>query len=158
VDIAGAAAPLPGGEAFRRPFVGGRDVPLAAEPEPAAAPEPPPQPAQPPPDTALVLREPIRSGQSVLFPDGDVTIVGSVASGAEVVAGGSIHVYGTLRGRALAGAVGNARACVFCRRLEAELISIDGFYLVADAMQADLRGRAVQARLDGQSIVMTALD
>src|SRR5262249_1256078 len=51
----------------------------------------------------LLLDSPVRSGQSVVFPNGDVTVVGSVASGAEVVAGGSIHVYGTLRGRAIAG-------------------------------------------------------
>jgi len=154
VDVEGAAAVLPGGEGFSHSFVGGRNVPLAAPPERQAEPAPP----APPAETSLVLREPVRSGQSVRFPEGDVTIIGSVASGAEVVAGGCIHVYGTLRGRALAGAVGNARAAIFCRKLEAELISIDGFYLVADAMQPDLRGRAVQARLDGQSIVMTALD
>jgi septum site-determining protein MinC len=150
VDVDGAQAPLPGAEAFGTALVGGRTVPLAAQAEPQAPP--------PPAETALVLHEPIRSGQRVSFTDGDVTVVGSVASGAEVVAGGSIHVYGTLRGRALAGATGNARACVFCSKLQAELISIDGFYLLAEAMEPALRGRAVQARLDGQSIVMAALD
>ena len=58
----------------------------------------------------------MRSGQSVVFPDGDVTVVGSVASGAEVVAGGSLHIYGTLRGRALAGANGNTGALIFCQQ------------------------------------------
>jgi len=66
--------------------------------------------------TTLLLDKPIRSGQSIFFPDGDVTVLGSVASGAELVAGGSIHVYGTLRGRASAGAQGNTAARVFCRR------------------------------------------
>ncbi len=62
---------------------------------------------------SIVLREPVRSGQSVIFPEGDVTVVGSVASGAEIIAGGSIHIYGTLRGRAMAGSIGNASARIF---------------------------------------------
>jgi septum site-determining protein MinC len=74
-----------------------------------------------------VFEHPIRSGQSIIFPHGDVTILGSVASGAEVVAGGSIHVYGALRGRALAGSTGDMRARIFCSRNEAELMSIDGY-------------------------------
>src|SRR5690606_36432069 len=81
-----------------------------------------------------VVTQPVRSGQSLIFPEGDVTIVGSVASGAEVVAGGSIHVYGTLRGRAMAGTMGNATARIFCRKLEAELVAIDGFYKTAEDM------------------------
>ena len=101
---------------------------------------------------SLVVTEPVRSGQSVFFPEGDVTIVGSVASGAEVVAGGSIHVYGTLRGRALAGTTGNGTARIFCRKLEAELMAIDGFYLTAEDMEPDLRGRAVQVWLDGHAL------
>jgi septum site-determining protein MinC len=158
VDVGGHAETLPGAEKFHAPFVGGRAVPVAATLPEQNEPQEPPAPPAPPPETSMIVREPVRSGQSIMFPEGDVTIVGSVASGAEVVAGGSIHVYGALRGRAIAGAVGNARAGIFCRKLEAELISIDGFYLVADAMQPGLRGRAVHARLDGDSIVMTALD
>lgn len=65
---------------------------------------------------SMIVTEPVRSGQSIYFPDGDVTIVGSVASGAEVVAGGSIHVYGALRGRAMAGTAGNADARIFVAR------------------------------------------
>jgi len=68
---------------------------------------------------SIVINEPIRSGQSVIFPEGDVTVIGSVASGAEVIAGGSIHIYGTLRGRAMAGSLGNAQARIFCTKLEA---------------------------------------
>jgi septum site-determining protein MinC len=101
---------------------------------------------------SLVVTEPVRSGQSLFFPEGDVTIIGSVASGAEVVAGGSIHVYGTLRGRALAGTTGNSAARIFCRKLEAELIAIDGFYLTAEDMEPDLRGRAVQAWLESNGL------
>ena len=60
----------------------------------------------------------------MFFPKGDVTVLGAIASGAEVVAGGSIHVYGALRGRAMAGADGNRDARIFCSRLEAELLAI----------------------------------
>ena len=116
---------------------------------PAAAAEPEP--------TSLVLTEPVRSGQSIVFPGGDVTIVGSVASGAEVFAGGSIHVYGTLRGRAIAGYTGNAAARIFCRKLEAELLAIDGLYRTADGMEPVLRGRAVQAWLNGDTLMMAVV-
>jgi septum site-determining protein MinC len=92
-----------------------------------------------------------------MFLEGDVTIVGSVASGAEVIAGGSIHIYGALRGRAIAGATGNAEARIFCHKLEAELVAIDGVYQVADNMEAAVRGRPVQARLENEHIVITAL-
>jgi septum site-determining protein MinC len=101
---------------------------------------------------SILINEPVRSGQSVIFPEGDVTIVGSVASGAEIVAGGSIHVYGTLRGRALAGSVGNASARIFCRKLEAELLAIDGLYKTAEDMEPGLRGQAVQLWLEGDAI------
>jgi septum site-determining protein MinC len=106
---------------------------------------------------SLVVTQPVRSGQSLIFPEGDVTIVGSVASGAEVVAGGSIHVYGTLRGRALAGTMGDASARIFCRKLEAELIAIDGFYKTAEDMEPDLRGQAVQIWLEGETILAGTL-
>lgn len=101
---------------------------------------------------SLVVTQPVRSGQSLFFPEGDVTIVGSVASGAEVVAGGSIHIYGALRGRAMAGTTGNASARIFCRKLEAELIAIDGFYKTADDMEQNLRGKSVQIWLDGEAL------
>jgi septum site-determining protein MinC len=107
---------------------------------------------------ALLIDQPVRSGQSVVFDKGDVTIVGSVASGAEVIAGGSIHIYGTLRGRAIAGLAGNSRARIFCRRLEAELLAIDGVYQTADDMSAALRGRPVQAWLAGGAMMLATLD
>jgi septum site-determining protein MinC len=106
----------------------------------------------------LLIETPIRSGQSVIYPYGDVTVVGSVASGAEIAAGGSIHVYGTLRGRAFAGSIGNARARIFCRKNEAELLAIDGYYLTAEAMDANLRGRPVQVTLRNGVLSMTSLD
>ena len=104
------------------------------------------------------MDEPVRSGQSIFFPDGDVTVLGSVGSGAELVAGGSIHVYGALRGRAMAGSNGNSRARIFCSRIEAELLAIDGYYMTAESMDKGLRDRPVQAWLEGNELKITALD
>jgi septum site-determining protein MinC len=108
--------------------------------------------------SSLLIETPIRSGQSIVFPNGDVTVLGSVSSGAEVVAGGSIHVYGALRGRAMAGSAGNARARIFCTRNEAELVSVDGYYQTADQMDANLRGRPTQCWLEGRVLSIAALD
>ena len=139
------------------PISGGRATGVV-EVRDGAPPEAPAEPAAPKEATCLLVDSPVRSGQSIIFPDGDVTVVGSVASGAEVIAGGSIHVYGSLRGRAIAGSMGNGKARIFCRRFEAELVAIDGLYKTADEMAKDLRGRPVQARLDGDAIVTAALD
>lgn len=107
---------------------------------------------------SIIIKEPVRSGQSVVHTEGDVTVIGSVASGAEIVAGGSIHVYGTLRGRALAGSVGNSSARIFCRKLEAELLAIDGLYKTAEDMEPRLRGKAVQLWLEGDAIKAETLN
>lgn len=106
---------------------------------------------------SLVVTQPVRSGQALFFPEGDVTVIGSVASGAEVVAGGSIHIYGTLRGRAMAGTMGNASARIFCRKLEAELVSIDGYYKTAEDLEPSLRGKAVQFWLEGETFKVGSL-
>jgi septum site-determining protein MinC len=108
--------------------------------------------------SSLLIETPIRSGQSIIFPNGDVTVLGSVSSGAEVVAAGSIHIYGALRGRALAGSSGNARARIFCSRNEAELVSVDGYYQTADQMDASLRGRPAQCWLEGRVLSIATLD
>jgi septum site-determining protein MinC len=113
---------------------------------------------RPKPSGTLLIETSVRSGQAIVHPEGDVTVVGSVASGAEIVAGGSIHIYGTLRGRALAGMYGNGRARVFCRRLEAELVAIDGFYKVADELEPYLHKKAVQAWLEGGTVKIMTLD
>jgi septum site-determining protein MinC len=107
---------------------------------------------------SLLLDSPVRSGQSVVFPDGDVTVLGSVSSGAEIVAGGSIHVYGTLRGRAMAGVNGNALARIYCQKIEAELLAIDGYYQTADELDANLRSRPAQAWLEGEVMRITPLN
>jgi septum site-determining protein MinC len=131
-------------------LAGGRTVAdgIAATPDEPASQEP----------ASLLLTEPVRSGQSVVFPRGDVTVVGSVSSGAEVVAGGSIHIYGSLRGRAVAGMAGNSGARIFCRRLEAELLAIDGLYRTADDIEPALRGKPAQAWLSGDSMFVARLD
>jgi septum site-determining protein MinC len=96
---------------------------------------------------SLLLESPVRSGQSIVFLQGDVTVLGSVASGAEIIAGGSIHIYGTLRGRALAGSAGNSQARIFCTKVDAELLAIDGFYRTAEDIESSLRCQPVQAWL-----------
>src|SRR3984893_10363228 len=129
--------------------------PLSTSPFPPGAPgSAPAVTATPQHPNSLLLDSAIRSGQCIVHPEGDVIFVGSVASGAEVIAGGSIHIYGTLRGRAIAGSR-DARARIFCRKLEAELLSIDGLYMVADYMPAHLRGQPIQVWLDGDSMMMT---
>jgi septum site-determining protein MinC len=109
--------------------------------------------ARPQQPNSLLLESPVRSGQCIVHPEGDVIVIGSVASGAEVIAGGSIHIYGTLRGRAIAGSR-DPRARIFCRKFEAELLSIDGLYMVADDMPAHLRGQPIRVWLDGDSMMM----
>ena len=126
------------------------EVPEAEEP-------PPPEPAAPEPPACLIIDRPVRSGQTVMFPAGDVTVLGAVSSGAEIIAGGSIHIYGPLRGRAIAGFTGNSKARIFCRKLEAELLAIDGLYRTADEIDPALRGRAAQAWLVGEDIKLAAL-
>ena len=130
-------------------LTGGRHAPVQqVEPE---------KPEVKPPSNSLLLDCPVRSGQSIVFPDGDVTVVGSVASGAEIVAGGSIHVYGTLRGRAMAGVNGNSSARIYCHKMEAELLAIDGYYQTAEEIPDALRDRPVQALLDGNVMRITPL-
>jgi septum site-determining protein MinC len=129
-----------------------------AAPAPAAAPVVAPVAPQIQQPASLMIEEPVRSGQSVIFNEGDVTILGSVGSGAEIIAGGSIHVYGTLRGRALAGATGNTRARIFCHRVEAELLAIDSQYKTADDIEDRLRRGPAQAWLEGGKLQISAMN
>ena len=106
----------------------------------------------------LMIDFSVRSGQTIEFPGGDVTVIGSVSSGAEIIAGGSIHVYGALRGRAIAGTSGDQNARIFCQDFDAELLCIDGRYRLADNVDRELRGRAVQARLEGSGMALVPLE
>jgi septum site-determining protein MinC len=99
----------------------------------------------------LVTR-PIRSGQRVYAAGGDLVVVAQVSSGAEIMADGNIHVYGTLRGRALAGVKGNQEARIFCKNLQAELISVSGHYRISENIASTLKGKAVQIYLDERTL------
>jgi septum site-determining protein MinC len=105
-----------------------------------------------------LIDSPVRSGQSVVFIDGDVTVLGSVGSGAEIIAGGSIHIYGTLRGLAIAGASGNRRARIFCHRFDGEFLAIGAHYRTADEIDANLRRGPAQAWLDGNTLKISAMN
>jgi septum site-determining protein MinC len=118
----------------------------------------PDKPETKPKPSSLLLETPVRSGQSIVFMEGDVTVLGSVSSGAEIVAGGSIHVYGALRGRAMAGVNGNSAARIFCQKIEAELLAIDGYYQTAEQIDDNLRNRPAQAWLEGDIMKITALN
>jgi septum site-determining protein MinC len=124
-----------------------------AAPAPAAAPA---APAERRP--ARVVTEPIRSGQQIYAEASDLIVMTTVSPGAEVIADGCVHVYGPLRGRAIAGARGDIHARVFCRRMEAELMAVAGIYAVADQMQGALRGVAAQAYLKNGVLTIDKLD
>jgi septum site-determining protein MinC len=156
VDAATVGPKLPPVLLGGRP--GGEERPMPRAPEVPDAPVAPGAPAPRQEPVSMLIETPVRSGQSVIFPFGEVTVLGSVASGAEIVAGGSIHVYGTLRGRAMAGSAGDARARIFCSRNEAELLAIDGYYQTAENMDASLRGRSVQVWLQDAGLSVEALD
>jgi len=126
----------------------------SAAPTPPAAAQTPPEPAPPtaaPPTasaSSMLHLQPVRSGQQVYAAGRDLTLCNTVGAGAEVIADGSIHIYGALRGRALAGAQGNDEARIFCREFHAELVAIAGQYRVMEELPAELRGRPVQIRLE----------
>jgi len=115
-------------------------------------------PAKPPAAEPLIIDGNLRSGQSIMHPDGDVTIVGRVASGAEIVAGGSVHIYGALQGRVIAGISGSPDARIFCREAHAELLCIGGVYMTAETMDAAYEGRSLEVRLMGEELKLRTLD
>ncbi|CAD2254857.1 septum site-determining protein MinC [Xanthomonas arboricola pv. juglandis] len=146
-------------------------VPLLAkfraqyEPTAVSPPPPPPPPARAEPAAPAarpapgrMQRNAVRSGQQLYAENCDLTVLSTVGAGAEVIADGSIHIYGTLRGRALAGAQGNPDARIFCRDFHAELVAIAGHYKVLDDVPMDLRGKAVQVWLEQDQIKIAALD
>lgn len=118
-----------------------------AQATPAAQPPTAPEPA-PARAGGQVILHPVRSGQQIYAQHGDLTVCAGVGAGAEVIADGSIHVYGALRGRALAGAQGNESARIFCREFHAELVAVAGQYKVLDDLPASLRGKPAQIWLE----------
>lgn len=113
--------------------------------------------SEPPPVYNKIVTQPVRSGQQIYVPDGDLILMGTVSAGAEVLADGNIHVYGRLRGRALAGAKGNDEARIFCQSLEAELVSIAGRYRVIEELDESVRDRPVQMYLSENRLIIKPL-
>ena len=134
---------------------GTQDLDLREPEATPAADNAPPRREQP---SSLLIEEPVRSGQSVAFVEGDVTVLGSVGSGAEIIAGGSIHIYGTLRGQAMAGVTGNRRARIFCHRFDAALLAIGSYYKTADEIEQSVRSGPIQAWLDGNTLKISAMN
>lgn len=110
------------------------------------------------PAPARIVTHPVRSGQQIHAPEGDVVVLGPVQAGAEILAAGNIHVYGPLRGRALAGIRGNENAHIFCQSLEAELVSIAGHYKISEDLQENGWKRAVHIQLRDERLEATPLD
>ena len=144
------------------------------DPEPAAAPAPqraaaptpppPPEPAAPAPVVQRVVKgrtrvvsEPVRSGQQIYARDGDLIVLGTVNAGGEVLADGNVHVYGALRGKAIAGASGDREARLFCQRFDPELVSIAGLFRIADQIETDLIGQRVGIRIADDALVFDRL-
>ncbi|GHA69218.1 septum site-determining protein MinC [Cognatilysobacter bugurensis] len=146
VDGAPQAAPAPAPTPARR------------ELEPARPAAPTPAPAAPQSQPGLIQVAPVRSGQQIYADHRDLTVLTTVGAGAEVIADGSVHIYGALRGRALAGAQGNAQARIFCREFHAELVAVAGHYKVLEDIPRDLIGKPVQVWLDDDQLRIAALD
>jgi len=124
----------------------------------ASAAAAPAEPAPPPPApraTARLITAPVRSGTQIYARGTDLIVTAAVSPGAELVADGNIHVYGPLRGRALAGAGGDTSARIFCSRLEAELVSIAGRYIVSEQLPAEHIGSPVQIALVDDRLTIT---
>ena len=134
-------------------------APAAAEPAPAAKAAPASAPAkQAAAGPGLMQTTPVRSGQQVYAENRDLTVLSAVGAGAEAIADGSIHIYGALRGRALAGAQGNEEARIFCREFHAELVAVAGHYKVLEDIPAELLGKPVQVWLEKGQLKLAALD
>ena len=98
-----------------------------------------------------VITRPVRSGQQV-YSEGDLVVLSQVSAGAEVLAGGDIHIYGALRGRALAGVNGNTEAKIFCQNLSAELVAIAGNFILSDSLQKKCWQESAYVCLEGENL------
>ena len=123
----------------------------AAEPRaatPVAESPSAPAPVAPSGGKSKVITQPVRSGTQIYARGTDLVVLASVGAGAEVIADGHVHIYGALRGRAIAGASGDTEARIFTSKLEAELLCVAGQYLVSEAISPEYRGQAVQIGLN----------
>ncbi len=132
------------------PFRAPTKSPPVLQPVPEAAPavEPPPNAD----NAALLHHQPVRSGQRLYARLRDLIVTATVGAGAEVMADGCVHIYGALRGRAMAGAHGDTGARIFCQEFRAELVSVAGVFRVFETIPDELEGHAVQAWLDGNDL------
>ena len=147
LETVASALNLPILSSFRTPT---RPAPVL-EPEQAAPTTPEPAPADSNVST-LIHIQPVRSGQRIYARNRDLIVNAGVAAGAEVIADGCLHIYGPLRGRAMAGARGDPAARVFCQEFDAELVSITGVFRVFETIPAELAGMPVQAWLAGEDL------
>lgn len=120
--------------------------------------EAPPAAQAAPSIQCMTIDRPVRSGQQVYAANGDMTVLSATSAGSELVADGSIHAYGPMRGRVLAGARGNESARIFCNSLQAELIAIAGRYLLLDESNTELKGKPAMIRLEGEKLVIEPLN
>lgn len=104
-----------------------------------------------------VITRPVRSGQQIYAEGADLIVLAQVSEGAEVLADGHIHIYGTLRGRALAGVKGDETARIFCQQMEAELVSVAGNFVLQDSLPKELLKKPVQVSLKGEKVIVEAL-
>jgi septum site-determining protein MinC len=136
-------------------FPEGREVPLKAEAPLASADAAPVDAGEPEPASGThsrLITQTVRSGQQIYAHEGDLVVLASVSPGAELLADGHIHIYGALRGRAVAGVSGDTTARIFCHSLEAELISVAGYWRVRDDIPEQLIGKPVQVFLDQERV------
>ena len=109
------------------------------------------------PMDARIIEQTVRSGQQIYAKGTDLIVRGTVGAGAEVIADGNIHIYGTLRGKAIAGAAGDSSKRIFCANLQAELVSVAGNYWLSESLQGNLWGKAACVRLQDDQLVLAEL-
>lgn len=154
-----------GGSAAHQKAAQAEKIPVLAdvrsESPPAAQPKPAPKRTIPPPRpitaTTKIIDHPVRSGQRIYATGGDLIVMAQVSPGAEIMADGNIHVYGTLKGRALAGVQGNLEARIFCSDLQAQLIAIGGHYRTSESEDDALKGQLVQVYLRDETLTVDPL-
>ncbi|CAB3630163.1 septum site-determining protein MinC [Achromobacter mucicolens] len=172
-DTSAQAAPAPASDATAQDKPAADEAADAQAAAPAAAPDADPLPARaassttsapsptaaaPHSSSALVITRPLRSGQRVYARHTDLVVIGMVSQGAEVIADGNVHVYGPLRGKAMAGARGDTSARIFTTHLDAELLAVAGVYrVVEDKLDRTLQNQPALVRLDGDTLRIEAL-
>ena len=133
-----------------------RSMPIA-EAAPTQAPVVEPVAPAPTFSSAMRIDKPLRSGQQIYAKGADLVVKGTVGAGAEVIADGNIHIYGTLRGKAIAGAAGDSSKRIFCYNLQAELVSIAGNYWLSESLQGTFWGKAATIKLQDDQLVLAEL-